>query len=196
MEFHYLDRKSYRNKYSSEIIDELKNRFGNFYLLPEGGTNELAVKGCSEIFNGLNDSFDYFCCACGTGGTLAGIINGLCGKKFALGFSVLKGASFLRENVSSLLKSLNGTVFKNWEINLNYHFGGYAKFNDQLFNFINEFSNRTKIPLEPIYTGKMLFGIYDLIAKGYFSKGSKIIALHSGGLQGLCGLTENKKVPK
>ena len=194
MKLFYLDRKSYRNKYSEELIDELKNKFGDFYVLPEGGTNEFAVKGCSEIFSDNINDYDYFCSACGTGGTLAGIIKGLEGRKFALGFAVLKGASFLRDDIKNLLKRIDKKVFDNWDINLNYHFGGYAKFNKQLLYFINKFTKNTNIPIEPIYTGKMLFGIYDLISKGYFNKGSKIIALHTGGLQGINGLAARNKV--
>ena len=195
MKLIYLDRKSYRNKYSEELISELKKKFGDFYLLPEGGTNELAVKGCSEIFTNQIEAYDYFCCACGTGGTLAGIINGLNGKKFVLGFAVLKGASFLKDDIKKLLNFIDKKVFDNWDINLNYHFGGYAKFNKQLLNFNQEFIKINNIPIEPIYTGKMFFGIYDLISKGYFKKGSKIIALHTGGLQGLKGLVVRNKMP-
>jgi 1-aminocyclopropane-1-carboxylate deaminase len=193
MKLYYLDRKSYRNKNSPGLIMELQNKFGDFYLLPEGGTNELAVKGCSEIINTIDVDFDYICCPCGTGGTLAGLISGLKGKNFALGFAVLKGASFLKENVSSLVKSFNGNIFNNWDINLDYHFGGYAKVDRQLLDFVSRFSSSTKIPVEPIYTGKMLFGIYALIITGFFNEGNRIIALHTGGLQGLEGLSETKK---
>lgn len=190
MQFYYLDRSSYRDKNSSIIIKHLQNIFGDFYLLPEGGTNELAVKGCSEIINSIKIEFDYLCCPCGTGGTLAGLITGLRGKNFVLGFAVLKGASFLKKNVSNLLQTVEANNYKNWDINLDYHFGGYAKVNKQLFTFVDEFFKLTMIPIEPIYTGKMLFGIYDLISNGYFKKGSQIIALHTGGLQGLKGLRE------
>ena len=193
MKLYYLDRKSYRNKNSPGLIKELQNKFGDFYLLPEGGTNELAVKGCSEIINTIDVDFDYICCPCGTGGTLAGLISGLKGKNFALGFAVLKGASFLKENVTSLVKSSNGNIFNNWDINLDHHFGGYANIDRQLLDFVSRFSSSTKIPVEPIYTGKMLFGIYDLITTGYFNEGNRIIALHTGGLQGLEGLSERIK---
>jgi len=193
MKIHYLDRQSYRKKSSAEFIDHLQKKFGDFYLLPEGGTNELAVKGCRDIVNKIGINFDYICCPCGTGGTLAGLISGLNGKKFALGFAVLKGASFLKENVAALIQSFNGNVFHNWDINLDYHFGGYAKIDDHLLDFVDKFTAHTKIPIEPIYTGKMLFGIYDLIAKGFFKEGNRIIAIHTGGLQGLKGLAERKK---
>ena len=185
MQFHYLDRESYRKKDSPEIFNSLKNLFNDFYLLQEGGTNELAVKGCSEIINKINIDFDCICCPCGTGGTLAGLVSGLNGKKFALGFAVLKGASFLKENVTSLIRSFNEKIFSNWDINLDYHFGGYAKSNKQLTEFVYNFKTQIGIQLEPIYTGRMLFGIYDLISKGYFDEGTRIVAIHTGGLQGL-----------
>lgn len=188
MELHYLDRTTYRRKDLYENIEDLKKRFGDFYLVPEGGTNEFAVKGCSEIISKINLDFDYVCCACGTGGTLAGLITGLNGKSHALGFAVLKGASFLKENVRHLLKISGHNSLSNWEINLDYHFGGYAKVDLTLINFVNKFYATTKIPIEPIYTGKMLFGIYDLISKDYFKRGAQIVAIHTGGLQGLKGL--------
>ena len=193
MQIYYLDRSSYREKNSAEIINQLKNNFGDFYLLPEGGTNELAVKGCSDIIDKIEVDFEYICCPCGTGGTLAGLISGLNGKKFALGFAVLKGASFLKENVTALIQSQNENIYHNWDINLDYHFGGYAKVDERLLDFVHKFNARTNIPIEPIYTGKMLYGIYDLVTKGFFSEGNRIIAIHTGGLQGLKGLAERKK---
>ena len=194
MKLYYLDRKSYRNKYSSEISNDLHKKFGEFHFIPEGGTNELAVKGCREILENIDVDFDYICCPCGTGGTIAGLISGLKRKKFALGFAVLKGASFLKDEVTDLLINVDGKKYDNWDINLKYHFGGYAKFNRELKKFVYDFSSKHLIPIEPIYTGKMLYGIYDLISKGYFREGSKIMAIHTGGLQGLNGLIQNKKL--
>ena len=188
MKIHYLDRTSYRIKNSAEILEKLRKKFGDFYLLPEGGTNEFAVKGCSEIISKININYDYICCPCGTGGTLAGLITGLNGDKFALGFAVLKGASFLKENVSSLLNICYHTSLINWDINLDFHFGGYGKFNRQLLDFAERFVSTTGISIEPIYTGKMIFGIYNLITKGFFKPSTRIVALHTGGLQGLKGL--------
>jgi len=200
MRLFYLNRKSYRKKHEDEIINLLKDKFGDFYLIPEGGTNELAVKGCSEIINTIDIDFDYICCPCGTGGTLAGLAAGIHSvfgnadnKKKAIGFSVLKGAGFLQENIRALLNSYLNKESGNWQINLDYHFGGYAKINRVLIDFINNFQSENNIPLEPVYTGKMMFGIYDLVKKGFFSKGKTIIALHTGGLQGLPGLSEKIK---
>jgi 1-aminocyclopropane-1-carboxylate deaminase len=194
MKIYYLERSLYRKKNSAEILNNLRNKFGEFYLMPEGGTNLLAVRGCSEIINKINVEFDYICCPCGTGGTLAGLVSGLMGKKFALGFSVLKSGSFLKKNVSELLRKINGGDLNNWDINLDYHFGGYAKVDTKLLSFVSNFSNRTRIPLEPIYTGKMVYGIYDLVNKGFFKEKDRIVVLHTGGLQGLKGLYERNKL--
>jgi len=99
MSIEYLDRKSYRNKYDEELIKEFKNKYGDFYLIPEGGSNHLAIKGCAEIIPTIDIKFDFICSASGTGGTLAGLIFGLNSKSFALGFSVLKGGEFLNQNI-------------------------------------------------------------------------------------------------
>lgn len=186
MELFYLSRSDYRKKYSDEIINRLHNEFGDFYLIPEGGSNDLAVKGCSEIPSRIDLDYDYLFCACGTGGTLAGIINGINNKSKVIGIAVLKNASFLIDEVKRLSCSVNS----NWEILLNYHFGGYSKFNSELVDFIKTFNEKFNIQLEPIYTGKMIYAIYDLARNDFFKQGSKIVAYHSGGLQGLEGLRQ------
>ncbi len=188
MKLFYLDRSVYRDKYNEILLNKLKNKFGDFYLVPEGGSNSFAVKGCSEIIKSIAIPFDYICTPCGTGGTLAGIVVGLNNESSALGFSVLKGSSFLNTEVERLILNHNGKRYNNWSINFDYHFGGYAKYNFELINFINTFYENHKIKLEPIYTGKMLYGIYDLIKNDFFKKGQTIIAIHTGGLQGLKGI--------
>jgi 1-aminocyclopropane-1-carboxylate deaminase len=190
MELCYIDRNTYRNKTSADVIKLLVEEYGRFYLIPEGGSNVFAVKGCTEIINSIENDFDYVCCAVGTGGTLAGLAAGLNGSRKVLGFSILKGADFLNERVRMLLKSYSGKELKNWRINFDYHFGGYAKFNLKLINFIENFTRRVNIPIEPIYTGKMLYGIFDLVKNGFFPSGTRIIAIHTGGLQGLRGLSD------
>jgi 1-aminocyclopropane-1-carboxylate deaminase len=188
MELFYLDRVSYRDKYNEQLLAFLNRKYGKFYLIPEGGSNSLAVQGCKEIIEDIAEDFDYICTACGTGGTLAGLVSGLRENQRALGFSVLRGGDFLRGKVKDLLDSPIEQDNRNWKIITDYHFGGYAKFTKELLQFITNFENRNNIKLEPIYSGKMIFGIYDLIRKNYFPEGSKIIALHNGGLQGLEGL--------
>ena len=188
MTLYYINRTAYRNKYNDNLLSLLKKSFGNFYLIPEGGSNSLAVKGCAELIKTVSIPFNFICTPCGTGGTLAGIVAGLNNNSKALGFSVLKNSFFLNKEVERLILSYNGKIYNNWEINFNYHFGGYAKFDSGLMRFIKNFDEVHKIKLEPIYTGKMMFGIYDLIKKDYFNYGDSIIATHTGGLQGLNGL--------
>jgi 1-aminocyclopropane-1-carboxylate deaminase len=181
MEFHFISRSAYKEKSSSKFLKELKDKFGSFYLLPEGGTNELAIKGCEEILTTKDLKFDYICCAVGTGGTISGIINSSQKNQQILGFSALKG-DFLKDDVSKLVSK------SNWEIQTDYHFGGYAKVTKDLVEFINNFKAETGILLDPIYNGKMMFGIFDLMKKGYFSKNTSILAIHTGGLQAIEGM--------
>lgn len=188
MQICYLNRAAYRNKTSAEVVDKLRNQFGNFYLIPEGGTNYLAVRGCEEIVRSIRINFDIICVPCGTGGTLAGIIAGLNGKHHALGFAVLKGASFLNNNILKLLTSSGLLNPTNWNINLDYHFGGYAKIKPELIKFIRGFYEKNGILLDPIYTGKMFYGIYELISLNKINEGTTIVAIHTGGLQGLEGM--------
>lgn len=191
MELHYINRSSYKNKSDPNFIEKLKSCYGNFYMLPEGGSNNLAVKGCTEIVKDIKNSFDYIVAACGTGGTLSGIICGLVGEKNIIGIPVLKGAEFLYSNISSFVFNFSGNKFNNWELELKYHFGGYAKIDSDLISFINEFKEINNVLLDPVYTGKLLYGINDMIEKRRFSPGTKIIAVHSGGLQGTRGM-QNK----
>ena len=167
----------------------LKNNFPQAYFIPEGGTNALGIKGCLEIIEDLDiNNFDYICCPIGTGGTISGIISGLKGNKKVLGFPALKG-EFINTMIKGLL-SKNLIPHTNFDIIPHYHFGGYAKFNTELIEFINAFLNENNIPLDPIYTGKMMYGIYDMIAKDYFPPKSKILAIHTGGLQGIAGFNQ------
>ncbi len=181
MQFKFISRKVYREKMSPEFLENLKNEFGDFYMLPEGGTNALAIKGCEEILTENDASFDYICASVGTGGTIAGIINAAKPNQKILGFPSLKG-DFLKDEISRWTKK------KHWKLISDYHFGGYGKINKELITLINKFKEETGIPLDPIYTGKMLFGIVDLIQKNKFKKGSKILVIHTGGLQGIAGM--------
>ena len=168
------------------FIEKLKEHHGDFYLVPEGGTNSLAVKGCEEILISEDVDFTHICCAIGTGGTISGLINSAKANQKIIGFPALKG-DFLSDDIRKFVTN------SNWELQLDYHFGGYAKINAALIRFINDFYKQTNIPLDPIYTGKMMFGIVDLINKGYFPKGAKILAIHTGGLQGIEGMNRNLK---
>lgn len=189
MVFDFVTREIYSDKSNPKFIQQLTTQFGDFYLIPEGGTNDLAVKGCEEILNSADEEFDYICCAVGTGGTISGIINCSKSSQQVLGFPALKG-DFLREDIRKFVAN------SNWELITDYHFGGYAKVTEELILFINKFYQKYKIPLDPIYTGKMMFGILDLIEKKYFPINSKILVIHTGGLQGIAGMNAILKQKK
>lgn len=187
MELHYLDRKTYREKHTPKIIQELKEKFGDFYLIPEGGSNVFALKGCSEILKEVKIDFDFITLACGTGGTLAGLLTNLAPSKKILGFPILKNGIFLKEDILKFLKEYEEkfktkTAQNQFELITGYHFGGYAKQKPELINFIKDFQEKHQIPLDWVYTGKMFYGIFDLIQKDFFPKNTKVLAFHTGGL--------------
>lgn len=191
MQFHFVTRGLYREKETIDFQKTLKKQFGDFYLIPEGGTNALAVKGCEDILNSDDNHFDYICTCVGTGGTICGLINASQNHQNILGFPALKG-DFLTSEILKFAKQ------KNWELIGDYHFGGYAKINEDLVAFINEFRLKYSIPLDPIYTGKMFYGVFDMIAKNMFEKNSKILMIHTGGLQGIEGMNtrlQKKSLP-
>ncbi|MDP6921550.1 MAG: pyridoxal-phosphate dependent enzyme [Lutibacter sp.] len=178
----FVSRSVYRQKTSRQFISGLRKELGDFYLVPEGGTNRLAVKGCEEILSEADAQYGVICAAVGTGGTLSGIINSLQPGQRALGFPALKG-DFLTAEIQSYVQTTD-----NWCLQTGYHFGGFAKISKELVTFINAFKQETGIPLDPVYTGKMMFGLVDLIKKGAFAKGTRILAIHTGGLQGIAGM--------
>lgn len=191
MTFEFVSRENYRNKNEAAFIAQLEQKFGSFYLIPEGGTNALAIKGCEAILTEFDSEYDFICCAVGTGGTISGLINSLKPHQKVLGFPALKG-DFLKEEICKFARN------DHWDLINAYHFGGYAKVNEELIRFINQFYSKTGILLDPLYTGKMVFGIMDLIRQDYFPKGSKILAIHTGGIQGIQGMNlilDQKKLP-
>lgn len=180
MRLHYMDRKSYRNKNQAELIAALREQYGDFYLLPEGGSNKLAARGCTTLVDDIEQPFDVITTACGTGGTLAGIVSALKPNQQAIGYAVLKNADFLNDDVIQLL---DDTPQCDWKIELDYHFGGYAKTNAELFEFMHAFREQFDIELDTVYTAKMFYGLFEDIRNKRFSPGTRIIAIHSGGLQ-------------
>jgi 1-aminocyclopropane-1-carboxylate deaminase len=183
MHFLFVTREEYRNKEDETQLLNWGIQLNNFYIIPEGGTNELAIKGCEEILTKEDEVYTHICCSIGTGGTISGIINSSTQNQKIIGFSSLKG-EFMSGEIS------NFVLGTNWEVNNNYHFGGYGKVNEELISFLNNFYKKTAIPLDPIYTGKMVFGVLDLIENDYFEKGSKILLIHTGGLQGIRGMNQ------
>lgn len=195
MKLYYVSREAYRNKDRSEFIKNLKTELGSFYQVPEGGTNAFALKGCTEIIQNIKEDFDIICCACGTGGTIAGVIASLNDQKEVFGFPVLKNESFLKENIQQLLTDYTATfnervINNTWQLKTDYHFGGYAKVKPELISFVQEFKKKHEIPLDLVYTGKMMFGIYDLLQHTNELDNKTVIAIHTGGLQGNKGFEE------
>jgi 1-aminocyclopropane-1-carboxylate deaminase len=191
MQFKFVTREKYRHKTEAQFIDNLKHEFGNFYYVPEGGTNEFAVKGCEEILSAEDSQYDFVCCAVGTGGTISGIINSSLPHQKVLGFPALKG-DFLNDEIRKFARN------QNWVLITDYHFGGYGKVNPELIAFINQFYVENQVPLDPIYTGKMVFGVMDLISTNYFPDHSRILLIHTGGLQGISGMNlklKTKELP-
>ena len=191
MRLYFVTREDYRLKTEQKFLTGLKLQLGLFYLIPEGGSNSLAVKGCEEILTKADSSFDHICVSVGTGGTIAGIVEASKKSQKVLGFSALKG-TFQTSEIK------NYSDKRNFEITDTYCFGGYGKIDTDLVRFMNDFKRKTQIPLDPVYTGKMMYGIHDLIKKGYFNENSRILAVHTGGLQGVAGMNiklQKKKLP-
>lgn len=189
MQFKFVTREEYRHKTEADFIENLKHEFGDFYYVPEGGTNEFAVQGCEEILTQDDSQYDFVCSAVGTGGTISGIINSSFPHQKVLGFPALKG-DFLNNEIRKFVHK------ENWELITDYHFGGYGKVNPELIAFVNQFYLENHVPLDPIYTGKMVFGVIDLISTNYFPENSKILLIHTGGLQGISGMNLKLKAKK
>ena len=180
MRLRYLDRQAYRRKSSPEVIAGLRRELGEFYLLPEGGSNALAVPGCAELPAEIGTGFDVICCPCGTGGTLAGIAAGLRPGQWAIGFSVLKGGQFLAAEVERLQRAALGRVAGDWRVECGFHFGGYARRTPELDAFIASFERRHGLTLDWVYVAKMMAGIFALARDGAFPPGTRIVAVITG----------------
>ena len=192
MEFYFVSRETYREKHTDKFLEELQNRFGRFYSLPEGGTNELAVQGCEEILTKDDEKFTHIALAVGTGGTLSGVIRTSLAHQKVLGFPAVRG-NFLQKDICTF------TNKSNWALISTYHFGGYAKITKELVTFANEFYQKCGIALDPIYTAKMVYGIFDLAKKDYFRSSDQILMIHTGGLQAIAGMNEllrKKNIPE
>jgi 1-aminocyclopropane-1-carboxylate deaminase len=180
MKIFYLSRTEYRNKHNPEFQKKLKLKYGDCYIIEEGGTNFLAVKGTQEIISD-KDIQDYICCPVGTGGTISGIINKSKTDQKVIGFMSLKNKIDVQKDISLF------TNKKNWILNHEFTFGGYAKYNKELVSFISNFYKKYNIPLDLVYNAKMFYGIYNLIKKRKIMNCS-ILLIHTGGLQGNLGM--------
>ena len=189
MQLRFIDRQSYKNKLE---IFNLNFAHDEALFIDEGGKSPLGMQGCSEILNELKQQYDYIFCAAGTGTTIAGIQKGIEILKLntqANCIPVLKGGDFLLKEFDDW-----GITKNKIQVHSAYHFGGYAKTNSLLNQFIQKFVSATGIMIEPTYTGKLFYGIFDLIEKDYFPKNSKILVVHTGGLTGLLGHLPNMQI--
>jgi len=180
MRLSYIDRAAYRRKNDPEIVAALRQQFGDFYLLPEGGSNDLAVRGCAEVPQEIDLDFDVICCPCGTGGTLAGIAAGLRAGQRAIGFSALKGGQFLTGEIDELQRQAFGSNSGNWTIEHEFHFGGFARKTAELQAFIDTFEQRHRLTLDWVYVAKMIYGIFALAERGVFAPGTRVLAVITG----------------
>jgi 1-aminocyclopropane-1-carboxylate deaminase len=186
MELIFTDRESYRDK--PALFNKHFANHPNVFFIDEGGASAEGAEGCSELIDELTETYDHIFCACGTGTTSGGILNGIKTRSLAAQFHaipVLKNGGFMRDEINRfLLEPID------FNLHTDYHFGGYGKTEPPLIEFIKQFVAQTGILIEPVYTGKMLYAIYDLAAKGYFKPGERILAIHSGGIWGLLGMKE------
>lgn len=183
MELRFVSRSHYRQLRDYQDYDSLPDLQPGQYWLPEGGATDLALQGVAELVDEIEIGFDALAVACGTGTTLAGLLTSPLTHR-AIGVAALKGGDFLIDDVGQLLNKQGMASHADWRILVDYHFGGFAKTTPALLAFMQDFQQRHGIELEPIYTGKLLFALYDLIRRDYFPAGQRIIAIHTGGLQG------------
>ncbi len=189
MKLQFISRNEYRQL--KENQHQLQQTHPGYLILPEGGTNELAIRGCQEIWTEINQSFDYAITSVGTGGTMAGLLKAMSGEGKLIGISALKG-NFIHSEFRNMLQHHN-IPFENYELMDQWHFGGYGKVTDGLVTFINDTKEKIKVLFDPIYTAKMYFAVTKLIETNYFPSNSKIVLIHTGGLQGIAGFIEKQK---
>ncbi|WNC72891.1 pyridoxal-phosphate dependent enzyme [Thalassotalea psychrophila] len=191
MELEFVDRQTYKQRNNADFIEELQYQYPNAFIVPEGGSNQLALAGMSEVITELNDqiAYDYLLTPVGSGGTLAGLVKADNNQHKILGVAVLKQQGYLTEEVNTLLKD-SAKSCNNWQVLNQFHRGGYGKYKAEDAARILQFSQTTGVPFEPVYSGKMILALLDLLEQGYFEAGAKIMLLHTGGLQGLGGMAE------
>jgi 1-aminocyclopropane-1-carboxylate deaminase len=176
MRLTYVDRTGYRGRADPAFAGRLRDRFGDFHLIPEGGANGHAVRGTAELVAEIDVPFDVLCCACGTGTTLAGVAAGLPPGRSAIGFPVLRAGGFLAGDIRRLQREY-GAPTANWSLETGFHFGGFARRAPELDAFAADFHDRHGIALDPVYEAKMMYGLLALVRRGAFPRGSTVLAL-------------------
>jgi len=193
MQLKFLSRSDYRRRHDDEFVVELVEAYQPCFVIPEGGANQWALAGCADIVEGVSsqlETFDIVCVPCGTGATLAGIVAALDGTVEVLGFPALKGATSLVNEISGMIAEFSAENTTPWHLVDEFHCGGFAKITPELMGFMECWEQETGVALDPVYTGKMMMGLCELLKRGYFPEGTKIVAVHTGGMQGLRGMQE------
>ncbi|VUD48810.1 L-cysteate sulfo-lyase [Thalassocella blandensis] len=195
MQLHFVSREEYQQKNSQEFREKLQRKYGDHHLIPEGGAGPQGVAGCAAlargILNSVDDKPDLIVHACGTGASVAGLITGLALSPatgvHVMGVSVLKGYPALEQEIEGFLDQMQVSA-GSWELQQEFHCGGYAKYPDYLADFVSDFEKQTQICLDPVYTSKVMWALVKLAEQDAFTPGTRIIAVHSGGLQGCRGV--------
>jgi len=180
MQLEFVSREDFRWLKKVDGTDDPQT-----FVIPEGGTNRHAVRGVAELIQEIDIEYEVIAVPIGTGGTMAGLIQGLHGERQVVGVSCLKG-KFIHDELHEMLKKWD-VPFHNYEILTEYHFGGYGRFNQELIRFIHIFRRDFGFLVDPVYTGKLFFGVFDRIAEDSFNRGTRILLIHTGGLQGIEG---------
>lgn len=195
MKLHFVSRENYRQLRQDEHT--WRKHIGRveapYLWLPEGGCAPLAVKGVAELITELPFIPDTIVVACGTGTTLAGLVAGMQGKGRVVGIAAVQNAQYLHQQVSDLLQTAHYPAYTNFEILHDYHHGGFAKVNDGLLQFCEQFTQSTHIPVEPVYTGKLFYAIEQLTKSNFFKANERVLAIHTGGLQGARGTSQSQE---
>jgi 1-aminocyclopropane-1-carboxylate deaminase len=183
MKLKFISRTDYKNSHKDNFIKDLNKEFGNFYLIPEGGAGELGRLGAEDILKLCNyKKYTHIICAIGTGTMFLGIANASNITQNVIGIPVLKEMSNFLEQNKMNFKDIKKIDY--CKIFPDYHFGGYAKKNNQLLEFMNNLYKENDIPTDFVYTSKLLYAFFDLLKHNYFPDNSNILLIHSGGLQG------------
>lgn len=189
MKLQFISREAFDKKDHAAFMDTLKSRYGNCTVIPEGGYGKEGAAGAAGIMHYIDDSVTHICCAVGTATTSAGLLLNIKPQQQVIAFPVLKGMNDIEQRIRFLTgRSFNPGLLR---IEYNYHFGGYAKKTPGLIRFMNDLYKDQQLPTDFVYTGKMMYGVMDLIAKDVFAAGSKICCVHTGGLQGNLSLSKN-----
>jgi 1-aminocyclopropane-1-carboxylate deaminase len=181
MELMFITKEEYKKKEEPWWLQKLAAQFNNLFIIPEGGANEWGRAGAEEIAIRIPASYTHVCLPVGTGTTFIGLRNGLAGEQQLLGFVPMKNGTYLKEDIA---KHIDNNKNNNWQLFDTWHFGGFGKWNDELPGFMNDFYKINDVPLDIVYTSKMMYGIYKMVSEGYFSPGAHILCVHTGGLQG------------